>query len=253
MSSTTAEERTDSDLDAVPTNEVIAPLPKLQNGDVVIDRDDENPNRAVVVNTPFVPADEWYAYGSETVASDNPSYPSDDPVVVVVFESVLRDVYPDYTGCLAIRMKKLVRDGVPHYSFPRSRLKQVDELDPIDVDLTAVRPAAHHSRNFSLEENQTFIEEIGERGYPDPIPLLRDCGDHYEILNGHKRIWASHIAGLQSIPCHCVYMNDQQAAIKWATWHLGGYTNEQLETARETLENAIDQPLEDALSDEILS
>lgn len=61
-------------------------------GDIVIDRDDDDPNLATVIHRHDDPASEVVARvdqrdGSEvTVADDNPDYPADAPVVSVVFD-----------------------------------------------------------------------------------------------------------------------------------------------------------------------
>jgi hypothetical protein len=56
-------------------------------GDVVLDRDDDNANPALIVNCiPGASADEWDVPGDQTVAEANPDYPEDASVVAVVFE-----------------------------------------------------------------------------------------------------------------------------------------------------------------------
>jgi hypothetical protein len=71
---------------------------QLQYGDIVTDREDPE-GRAIVVSTPSETISDWYVMGvGHTVADDNPTYPSDDPVVVVLWESQLNDEFPYYTG-----------------------------------------------------------------------------------------------------------------------------------------------------------
>ena len=56
------------------------------HGDVVRDREDD-PDPAIVVDTPGAPADGWdIPRFGKTVAEDDPDYPSDAEIVAVVYE-----------------------------------------------------------------------------------------------------------------------------------------------------------------------
>lgn len=109
----------------------------LSIGDVVIDREDERPDPAAVVNLPPKRVDEWDARWSRgdpvTVAEDNPGYASDAQVVEVVYLDRLREAYPTWSGESAIRLVELNERAVNHYSFPRPRLQHVGELEPDDA------------------------------------------------------------------------------------------------------------------------
>lgn len=100
----------------------------LAIGDVVHDREDDNPNDAVVINNPQATASEWIAYRKKTVADDNPDYPEDAPVVVVIYDSDLRRVFPDWSGDAPLKLTKINETDVTHYSYPVPRLKQVGSL-----------------------------------------------------------------------------------------------------------------------------
>jgi hypothetical protein len=90
---------------------------------MVHDVEDDDPDDAVVVNTPPVEADEWTVTNTDTVASMNPGYPEDSMVIVVIFLSTLThtDAYSDWDGEDPI--------GLPAdcqtYAFPRGRLRRV--------------------------------------------------------------------------------------------------------------------------------
>ncbi|RQH00732.1 ParB/RepB/Spo0J family partition protein [Natrarchaeobius oligotrophus] len=210
--------------------------PPFDNGDVVVDRDDPSPNEAVVINVPPMAATEWVVSGRGTLASDNPAYPDDDRVVIVVYRETLTREYPNYSGGYPMLVDWLNRDGVPYYAFPSRRLRTVDTMQPTELPLSEIDPSPYHARNFVESKNRAFIEEIRDRGRPDPIPLVRDCDDRFEVLNGHKRIWASHVAGLESIPCHCLYVDDEWAARLWAQWHFDSYGAAERSVARRRLE-----------------
>jgi flagellar biosynthesis GTPase FlhF len=95
----------------------------LEIGTVVHDVEDDNPDDAVVVNTPPVEVSEWTVSNTDTVASMNPGYPEDSIVIVVIFLSTLThtDAYSDWDGEDPI--------GLPAdcqtYAFPRGRLRRV--------------------------------------------------------------------------------------------------------------------------------
>ena len=211
----------------------------IRTGDVVVDGDDESGDEAVVVKSPGATADEWRVPGG-TVAETNPGYPADDRVVVVVFREQLDEHYPQYTGELPLALCQLNRDGVDYYSFPASRLRRVDRLEPREIDLDEIDPCPYHARNFVADENRAYIAAIRERGRPDPPPIVRDCGDRFELVNGHKRVWASHVAGLESIPCDVHYERDLYAARTWARYHLQGYDERERAVALRRIESHLD-------------
>ena len=93
-------------------------------GKTVTDRDRNNPKSAIVVNCPPQTVNEWIAYTNTTVAEDNPDYPADAPVVVVVYRHDLAEFdpdWPDHDGPYSLA--DLNEAGVSHYSFPAPRLR----------------------------------------------------------------------------------------------------------------------------------
>lgn len=229
--------RSDMATDAVHAAENEA-TSRFDAGDVVIDRDDESPNEAVVVNTPPIEAADWHVPGRGTLAEDNPAYPEDDAVVIVLFRDALERHYPHYTGGGVIRMRRLQRDGAKPYAFPSSRLQRIGTLSPEPIPLDRIDPSPYHARNFDSTANTAYIEAVRDRGRPETPPHLRDCGDRFEIINGHKRIWASHVAGLEAVPCHCIYVDDETAARKWIWSHLDSYDERERTVARRRLRAA---------------
>lgn len=92
-------------------------------GEVVHDRDDEEPNDAIVVNVPPVPASEWDVRALEqTLAEANPDYPEDAQTVIVVFDETLAEYFErtDTTGELEsqIPIAELAAEHVQFYAFP---------------------------------------------------------------------------------------------------------------------------------------
>jgi len=108
-------------------------------GDLVADREDTDPDPAVVVNKPPVAAEEWnVSYTSEgeavTVADENPEYDPKSEVLIVVFHADLVETHPDWSrseGSLP-----LADAECKTYAFPPERLRKLsaDDLDGIESD-----------------------------------------------------------------------------------------------------------------------
>lgn len=101
-------------------------------GEVVHDRDDEEPNGAVVVNVPPIPASEWDVTAlDKTLAEANPAYPEDAQTVIVVFREALAEYFEttDATGDLEsqIPIATLADERVQFYAFPAPRLESTGE------------------------------------------------------------------------------------------------------------------------------
>jgi hypothetical protein len=98
-------------------------------GDLVADREpaDGNANSAVVVNCPPQQANEWTAYGETTVAEDNPAYPEDTPVVVIIYRSELKRFDPEWPEREnPYPLTEFNDAGLSYYTFPVPRLKPLD-------------------------------------------------------------------------------------------------------------------------------
>ncbi|EMA56221.1 hypothetical protein C451_03364, partial [Halococcus thailandensis JCM 13552] len=77
------------------TSEAVFDSDDICIGDLVLDRDTDHSDPAVVVNTPPTTADEWTAYTGTTVAEDNPEYPADASIIVVAFRNEILDEQPE--------------------------------------------------------------------------------------------------------------------------------------------------------------
>lgn len=103
-------------------------------GTVVVDREDDDPDRGVVVNRPPVAAEEWDTYVDEngeqvTVADDNPEYDPEAEVVVVVFQTVLDQIRPDWAAEAPLALGELHAEGASTYAFPPGRLEPIGAID----------------------------------------------------------------------------------------------------------------------------
>lgn len=96
-------------------------------GDIVWDREPEEPQDAVVVNLPDVPASEWEVKGG-TLADQNPGCPPDDDVVIVVVRSDLDEYLSDWDERTEeIPLEQLDEDDISYLPYPSLRLDLVEE------------------------------------------------------------------------------------------------------------------------------
>jgi len=97
----------------------------------VRDRESDDPENAVIVNLPPIPAKDYIAYhNGETdvaVSEDNPQYDQYASVVVVILEKTLSEEYLDYMGEEPIPLQILSNDNIDHYAFPPERLEIIGD------------------------------------------------------------------------------------------------------------------------------
>ncbi|MFC4989370.1 hypothetical protein [Saliphagus infecundisoli] len=121
-------------------------------GDVVHDRDDDDPDPAIVVNTRDTPAEEWDLPRLDTtLAEDNPDYPSDAPVVTVLFEDTLTDSFPDWDRNAPISYPTLDDSDLRYYSFPAPRLESGEPPEATDPATETDDEATSSSRTGECE------------------------------------------------------------------------------------------------------
>lgn len=166
----------------------------LPVGTVVLDREDDDPNRAAVVNRPAVTAGEWVAYvddeGEEvTVADDNPSYNGTEEIVVVAFLDDLDPVRPEWAGESPLTLTDLHEDGASTYAFPPARLEPIGVVDPAARGENEPDEPAVEESEQSLPDDMEALAGRLERGatvetaFPDGTPTLRveKIGSTYRI------------------------------------------------------------------------
>lgn len=88
------------------------------SGDIVYDREDDDPAPSVVVAVRG-PISEWAIAEDATLADANPEYDDDEATIIVVYAQNLKRTVPEYTGGYDIQLSRL--DG-KSYAFPLSRL-----------------------------------------------------------------------------------------------------------------------------------
>jgi ParB family chromosome partitioning protein len=189
-------------------------------GDIVFDWD--HPRRkGIVINLPNKQAYQWRVPGRGLLSNDNPEYPEDDDVVVLLHYNTLKKEFPYYSGVKPLRLTDLNEEGISYYAFPSSRLKKVAEIGPHEIPVSKILPSPYHSRTFDVDDEIRLVAELDrEGGLPKPALLRAVDGGRFTILNGHKRIWAAHVLGYSSVEARCMYLDDLHAAQIFASRHL---------------------------------
>lgn len=144
-------------------------------GSLVVDTHDASPSLFVVVNRPGVKSRNWETQnGDSTVAQDNPTYDSAEPVVVVVEHDALRDFDSDWQSFPGTDypLTTLATNNIPYYAFPMSRLESApDEL-----------VVAHSSLPSHLKELADSLTESGFTCHVENAELVCEkFGDTYTI------------------------------------------------------------------------
>lgn len=129
-------------------------------GDVVQDREDDDPDPAIVVNVPGAPANEWDVprFG-KTVAEDNPDYPADALIVTVLFEDNLNYSFPDWERDNKISYNTLDERGPQYYSFPAPRLESTEPTTSTEATEPDTEADANSAPNDETTSSSITTEE----------------------------------------------------------------------------------------------
>lgn len=229
---------------------------RLSPGTVVVDseEDPDDQNEAIVVSSPFASIDEWNVvpWRDKTIADDNPTYNSDEWVTIVAFRNDLEEVYPYYCGEQQLSLTELNDHDIRFYAFPDSRLSRVGMQRTRVVDVNDILPSQYHTRSFQAHENEEFINNTRERELLIPYPTVRvrDTGHKtkFEVVDGHKRTWVAHAAGLDSIKCRCLYVDETEAARRYLEHHFEKLTASEKEYVAETINDTLNTTPQELLS-----
>lgn len=92
-----------------------------------------------------------------------------------------------------------------------------DTEDAAVEEIPAEQFKAFAGHPFSIreesEEMEALAESVGENGILVPVLARPAGGGMYEIISGHRRLHAAHLAGLKKIPAIIREMDDDQAVI----------------------------------------
>ena len=128
----------------------------MNEGTLVLDREDDDPDEAVIVWRPEDRsiADWEYEVDGEayTTAESNPDYPADEQLVLISFLHQLEEQWPDWEAVPPEELLDGVREhDVPRYGFPEGRLMEAD-ADASEADTVEI-PVEFEIIRERLEEN----------------------------------------------------------------------------------------------------
>ena len=92
-----------------------------------------------------------------------------------------------------------------------SGANQSGETHPAsDVPIDQIRHNPYQPRkSFDEDELKQLTDSVKEHGILQPL-VVRNAGDHFQLIAGERRLRAAQAAGLQAVPVHVVAFNDQQ-------------------------------------------
>jgi hypothetical protein len=99
-------------------------------GETVVDRDAPTSVPRIVVALPATAAADWITYGGTTVAQDNPAYPADASLVIVIDVDAVATYLPEWDHETALPRSTLDERGVYYEAVPAPRLT-TDKETPI--------------------------------------------------------------------------------------------------------------------------
>jgi hypothetical protein len=159
-------------------------------GDVVLDRDDDDPDPAVVANAPDIPAEDWtIPWLEKTIAEDNPDYPADAPIALVVYVHHLEETeeaLPEWDRENAVAISELNESSLSYYVFPQPRLHSAE---------TGPESGTESSESTESTDGPaiTDIQHVGESRADD----LREAG--YESVGDVATADKSAVAEIDGI------------------------------------------------------
>jgi len=88
-----------------------------------------------------------------------------------------------------------------------------DEQSSIDLEINQIKSFKNHPFKVQMDRKmEDLIESIKENGIITPV-LVRPLDDGYEMVSGHRRMFAAKSCGLQTIPAIIREMDDDEAIV----------------------------------------
>ena len=100
-------------------------------------------------------------------------------------------------------------------------LTSVDELfglenaeSSIEIGIDRIRSFKDHPFKVMDDDKMAdLVESINANGVLTPVVVRGNDGDGYEMISGHRRLYASKLAGLKKIPAFVRELSDDEATI----------------------------------------
>ncbi|SEO16948.1 hypothetical protein SAMN05216388_10094 [Halorientalis persicus] len=164
----------------------------------VVDREDnsQDPDTAVVINSPPATCEEWNAYYDEdndrwvSIAEDNPDYDPESPVVVVAFLPAIEESDTNIRPVESpVQLKSL---DINHYSFPPNRLKIVETPDHVDVEPVSSKGESTESGGRGSANRENTNGESQDNGEDtvkgDAEDIAEKEPQKWDLTNGFKAL-----------------------------------------------------------------
>lgn len=144
------------------------------------------------------------------------------------YQGWVQTIHPKYQHVILRDAENLKHGRDAGRVFVR-QVDAVEELEPglpiQRVALDDIEPAPYHVRDLdpSKKQNRYFVAETRSRGFTGSYPVVRPHpdGDGYQIVEGHRRIWAAREAGLGAHPVEIDdAVDDWELALRFITGHL---------------------------------
>lgn len=105
-------------------------------------------------------------------------------------------------------------------SGEKIRLASVEELlgvpddqNATEIEIANIRPFPNHPFQVRDDEQMDdLVDSIKVNGVITPV-LVRDCGDGFQMISGHRRMHAAVRAGLSTIPAVIREMTDDESIV----------------------------------------
>lgn len=83
-----------------------------------------------------------------------------------------------------------------------------------EIPIIKIRPNKSQPRKaFKEDELDALSRSISENGLLQPITVRRMSANEYELIAGERRLRASALAGLRTIPCIVIKCSDKESAV----------------------------------------
>jgi ParB family chromosome partitioning protein len=97
-------------------------------------------------------------------------------------------------------------DGMPvSFSIPNP----VAQQDPNQIHVELIdRNPFQPRKDFDAESLNELVESVRQHGVLQPL-LVRPCGTQYQLIAGERRLLAARQAGLETVPCRVLELEDR--------------------------------------------
>ena len=90
----------------------------------------------------------------------------------------------------------------------------VNEESAMEIEISKIHPFKNHPfKVLDDEKMQDLVESVRINGVLTPVLLRMDDNEEYEMVSGHRRMHAAHLAGLTTIPAIVRELSDDDAIV----------------------------------------